>query len=101
MGAGSGDARCTNCGDIGELPAGGPEQPECEHKDVAPICDRHGEVIARECQDCGKRSFILHGLCRDELLLGGGKYFGPKVPGVVVPTEDGAQADVGATVDGA
>ena len=60
MGAGSGDPRCTNCGDIVKLHAGGPEQPECEHKDVAPICDRHGEVIARECQDCGKRSFILH-----------------------------------------
>jgi len=46
-------------------------------------------------------SGVYCGLCRDELLLCGGKYFGPKVPGVVVPTEDGTQADVGATVDGA
>jgi len=60
MGAGARDARCPHCGDLVELPAGGPEQSECEHKDVAPICDRHGEVVARECQDCGKWLFILH-----------------------------------------
>ena len=60
MGAGARDARCPHCGDLVELPAGGPEQSECEHKDGAPICDRHGEVVARECQDCGKWLFILH-----------------------------------------
>ena len=60
MGAGARDARCPHCGDLVELPAGGPEQSECEHKDVAPICDRHGEVVARECQDCGKWLIILH-----------------------------------------